>query len=66
VVQECLTSYRKRVPILTRDRGVIWESVFCNVAVVASGGGEGLIVRVSRHPVVNVSRGGAQVAVLLE
>lgn len=63
VVQRYVTGYQKRLPILDRRRGVILEPLFVNYGVIAAGGGYGVIGRVCREPIVNVSRGGAEMGI---
>ncbi len=62
VVQEYVLGFRKRLPILHTRHGVVLEPVFVNYGVLACREGFGLIGRVCREPIVNVSRGGAQMA----
>lgn len=66
VVQEYVLGFRKRLPILHREQGVVLEPVFVNYGVLTCREGYGLIGRVCREPIVNVSRGGAQMAMFHE
>jgi hypothetical protein len=61
VVQELVPAYRKRLPLLHVREGLLLEPVFVNYGVVSCPEGNGVLGRVCRQPIVNVSRGGAQV-----
>lgn len=65
VVQAAIPATRKYLPLLHRTRGPVLEETFVNYGVLVAGDGAGLIGRVCARPIVNVSRGGAQMAMFL-